>query len=371
MTVTWLPCYVLRNTVFGEGQWEVRPGLTVGPMSDADKTMWKQAAAIPNIREGFEPNFAMRLNHEIFLQGAINRLREEGHDTRNLSNVVPGRLRAEGAEGHEDNNLSRIPPQKLGVILFSGELLRWALTSISLFRTLDIKTPAYSYGFREEEASGSLVFAGCVATNAAYRRSMYSSVGHHPTPEGPINRNELDTLAHRIEIYFRPALWRHDPVSVALGCFWAFLFSAFPDQAYTSLVTILEALLSTGTAEISHQISERVAVLIGREPRERIEIYRKVKKLYDLRSRITHGDLEVKRRPITWGSTIVSAKMTIISIPILEELAQHAVKVLRAVLLDAEIMSAMSKTPESRKKALDEFFLGKLFGNEIPPIPLA
>jgi hypothetical protein len=60
-------------------------------------------------------------------------------------------------------------------------------------------------------------------------------------------------------------------------------------------VTILETLLLTVIAEIAHQIAERAAVLIASPPEERLKVYRAIKKLYDLRSRITHGDLELKK----------------------------------------------------------------------------
>lgn len=222
MNVTLLPCYLTPNTILGDDQWEVRPGLTAGPMLDVDRVLWTEASAIQNIREAFVPNLCLRIKHEAFVQGAVDRLSAEGHDTRNLSNVVPGRLREEGEDAP-------------GVILFPEELLRWVLTSISLFRTIDIWTPAYAYSFYENEAGARLTGMGCVATGAARQRSMYALVAHHPAPEGSINRNELDRIARAIEIYFRPALWRHDPVSVALGCFWAFLFSAFPDQRTLAL----------------------------------------------------------------------------------------------------------------------------------------
>jgi hypothetical protein len=62
-----------------------------------------------------------------------------------------------------------------------------------------------------------------------------------------------------------------------------------------SLVIILEALLSTGTSGITRQISERAATLIGQSPENRRHIRREIKKLYNLRSQITHGDLEPKK----------------------------------------------------------------------------
>ena len=52
----------------------------------------------------------------------------------------------------------------------------------------------------------------------------------------------------------------------------------------------LEALVANTTTELSHRVAERVAVLIGRTKEERCEIYSVVKKSYDVRSKIAHGD---------------------------------------------------------------------------------
>jgi hypothetical protein len=342
MSMTWFPCYLLPNEIFGNDRWDIAPGLSAGPMSDSERTLWKGAFGNLPYKESFEPNFLVQMNDDEFIEGIIERLSARGYDRRELSKDIPPEFGA------------RIP-------LLPDEPLRWVLISLSLCRTFDIKTPAARYHFREGDSPGQLIGSGCVATHAGHERSFYTQVSHHPSPSEHIDNVFLDKIAETIEIYFQPIGWRVDPVSVALSCFWAFLFSSFADQAYTSLVTILEALLSTGSAEISHQISERVAVLIGQSPSERLEIYRKIKKLYDLRSRITHGDLKLKNGPITWDSTIVSARMTIVSIPMLEELAQYSTKVLRAVLEDGQLMSVMSKKQDDRRKALDEFFLRRLF----------
>ena len=114
---------------------------------------------------------------------------------------------------------------------------------------------------------------------------------------------------------------------MALNCFWAFLFSRFADQAYMSLVIILEALLSTGTAGITHQLSERAATLIGQSSRNRCDIRKAIRKLYKLRSQITHGDLELKKGPIKWDKTVITATMTIVSIPMLTDMARYSVAV--------------------------------------------
>lgn len=55
-------------------------------------------------------------------------------------------------------------------------------------------------------------------------------------------------------------------------------------------VTAMEALVSTASSELSHQVSERVAILLGETVEERKEIYATVKKAYGLRSKAAHGE---------------------------------------------------------------------------------
>lgn len=316
----------------------MRPGLKAGPISESEKAQWLDVPVGP-FKDKFEPNFLVQIDEQKFIEALFERLRVQGHD--------PDKLIPADFEG-------RMP-------LIAEDLLRWVLMCLSLCRTFDITTPAARYLFQHGSKPGGLIYFGCTATHAGYDRSMFTRVPHHAGTAGPLDLDELNRIATTIEPYYQPVIWRHDPVSVALSCFWAFLFSRFPDQAYTSLVTILETLLSTGTAEIAHQVSERVAVLIGNSSSERLDIYRTIKKLYDLRSRISHGDLELKKGPIRWNSTIISAKRTIVSIPTLTELARYATAVLCGVLQSAEIMSAMDKKRDDRKKSLDEFFLTRLF----------
>ena len=55
-------------------------------------------------------------------------------------------------------------------------------------------------------------------------------------------------------------------------------------------ITAMEALVSTSTAELSHQVAERVAVLIGADAEERLNIYEEIKKGYGVRSKAAHGE---------------------------------------------------------------------------------
>lgn len=53
----------------------------------------------------------------------------------------------------------------------------------------------------------------------------------------------------------------------------------------------LESLLGTSTTELSHRLAERSAIMLGTTTEERIIIYTTIKKSYDNRSTIAHGDL--------------------------------------------------------------------------------
>ena len=55
-------------------------------------------------------------------------------------------------------------------------------------------------------------------------------------------------------------------------------------------ITAMEALVSTSTTELSHQVAERVAVLLGEDATERINIYEEIKKGYVVRSKAAHGE---------------------------------------------------------------------------------
>jgi Apea-like HEPN len=338
----WFPCYLQPISVFNFGQWEVRPGLTAGPILASEKAVWDSVSKSP-FKESFEPNFLVRIDKDIFEKAVIERLRGQSHDIDRWLEEIPPELR---------DDLPWIP----------DDLFRWIIVSMSLCRTFDqIVTPAARYYFQKGDKQDELISSGCVATHAAYDRSFYTQVPHHPGEAGPLDSIILDKVATTIELYYQPILRRHDPVSVALNSFWAFLFSRFADQAYMSLVIILEALLSTSASGITRQISERAATLVGQSPQDSRSIAKAIRKLYQLRSQIAHGDLELKKGPIKWDKTAITATMTIVSIPMLKDMASYSVAVLRRMIESEEVMSAMDKPKRERKRSLDKFFSPKRF----------
>ena len=55
-------------------------------------------------------------------------------------------------------------------------------------------------------------------------------------------------------------------------------------------VTAMEAMVSTSPIELSHQVSERVALLLGNTIEEREQVYKNIKKAYGYRSKVAHGE---------------------------------------------------------------------------------
>lgn len=54
-------------------------------------------------------------------------------------------------------------------------------------------------------------------------------------------------------------------------------------------INALECLFTSGNTELSHRVSERVALLLGQNLEERMALYSRVKKAYGIRSKVVHG----------------------------------------------------------------------------------
>lgn len=75
---------------------------------------------------------------------------------------------------------------------------------------------------------------------------------------------------------------------------WVYVYHARFINALTikvlMYITAMEALVSTSTAELSHQVAERVAILLSSDVNERLNIYNEIKKGYGVRSKAAHGE---------------------------------------------------------------------------------
>jgi hypothetical protein len=341
MDVTWYPCGLQPLSFLGFQDWEVTPGMTAGRILDWEKTLLDQAPA--PIKENFEPNFLIRIDHSKFVIERARALKASGFP-------IDDYLRVHYGKGFND-----------GHIVQMLEPVRWVLISLLLCRAFDVSTPICSYSFTYEDDATRLRPTASTRLCDGYRTSRFHVA--HIEYRLPLDMVELNAVADKLQPYYQAIQFQQDRLSVALHSLWAFFFSQFPEQSYVSLVTILEALLSTGNDEIAHQISERSAVLLRRSPPERLELYREMKKLYGLRSKIAHGDIEPTKGTINWNSTVISARGSLISTDMLTKMARHATAAIRAVLDDAELLSVIQD--KAAKERLSAIFLKRLFAESV------
>lgn len=115
-------------------------------------------------------------------------------------------------------------------------------------------------------------------------------------------------------------------------------------QKVTNYCTSFEALVSTSSTELAHQVSERVSILIGEDSSEAIDIYRNLKKAYSTRSKLVHGD------QLTAGNDqyLIEA----------QNCDQYLRRLLRLVLTKDDVAGAL----EENQEKVNDFFLVRLFG---------
>ena len=77
----------------------------------------------------------------------------------------------------------------------------------------------------------------------------------------------------------------------------AFSRAACEDQII-DLVICLEALFSRESDEVTHKVATRCALLLGRDETESVRIMKTTRSLYSLRSKIVHGGIEERQKPI-------------------------------------------------------------------------
>lgn len=108
-------------------------------------------------------------------------------------------------------------------------------------------------------------------------------------------------------------------------------------------ITCLEALVSTSSTELAHQVAERVAVLIGEDTSEAMDIYRNLKRAYDTRSKLVHGG------QLTGSEGRYLADST--------NCDNYLRRLLQVMLTNNDTREAL----EQDAPKVDEFFLSRLF----------
>ncbi|PKA10610.1 hypothetical protein CH372_18475 [Leptospira meyeri] len=103
-----------------------------------------------------------------------------------------------------------------------------------------------------------------------------------------------------------------------------------------------ESLLSSSTTELTHQLSERIALLCSKAKEERYEVYKLAKRIYSIRSRVVHG-------------ATVDQKDIILLAKYADDWARYLINL---IFQDNEFYNIIF---EKNEQNVDEYFLKKLF----------
>jgi hypothetical protein len=183
---------------------------------------------------------------------------------------------------------------------------------------------------------------------------------------GPADVEQWRERARQLSRYYRAHLWSVDRLAVALNAFWAAMCTPYLDQAYTSLTTVVEAVVSTDVAELTHTVAERLALLLRSDGPARHGLYREFRNLYKIRSDLVHGREKhyPKGTTLNWGKLSVSAKSAVVPADSVKLLGRIAVELIRAVLDRPHLLEIIRRDggPETTGKHLQEYYLSLAFG---------
>lgn len=120
-------------------------------------------------------------------------------------------------------------------------------------------------------------------------RSLNRRIGTGTIPyrDFQISKNEIKLLHKNIKKFSGS---QYAYLRLAMKYYRKGKWSQIPEDKLINYFIALEALYSNSKSEISFRFAMRLALLLGRSSKSRKNIAQKAKKLYDIRSRIIHGD---------------------------------------------------------------------------------
>lgn len=159
--------------------------------------------------------------------------------------------------------------------------------------------------------------------------------------------------ARRLYPFYNPLEETRGRIGVALNAVLSGMSSFRREQQLLSYTIALESLLSSGSSEVSHQVSERAAFLLSEDPHRRRKFYDEVRRLYDIRSNIVHGNLGTKN----WEApTAISGATDPLEVSGAFTLCRSVLR--RAFEVDRYHQALLAK----KSRSLKAFFLDLIFG---------
>ena len=196
-----------------------------------------------------------------------------------------------------------------------------------------------------------------------------SNLLRYSTPDGwfvDLHSRDLRVACELLDCYYRSGTWWSDRLSVALGHLWSALTTSHPELSFVALCMALEAIASTSQNEISHILAERCAVLVHAKGEARVQMYKEVKDLYKLRSKIVHGRSTPRKGLMNWESLAITAKISLVPRSSIFRMLAVAIQVINAALGHSSLLAILHvrRSEEKASAAVDEYFQNLLLRGE-------
>lgn len=164
-------------------------------------------------------------------------------------------------------------------------------------------------------------------------------------------------------MYYRPLTWEVNRISTALSYFWSAIITKEPNQLFTNLSILLECLLSTDTQELAHKISERAAIILGKNSEDRLAIYKDIKKIYGQRSKIVHGEGVPAKGSLPPEIFMITPKYTFCPKSLMSKVISISIDLLNTLLKDDEYVKIVrsAKSEGEANGLLNNLFMKRLF----------
>jgi len=337
--VTYVPLRILAYFALPARAWELSPGLFFQRLSGRikDDLIAIESMCKPSL--GVHPNYTVKIDSIAYGNHIRIKLANE-------SKTVPCVPKDLDAVGHEALDITKM----ILIGFFLQKNLTFTFTNAHSFEVL----PS---GIYNKNNTGMIL----------HTKEESSHVWQHFSPSRPrnsINRRELRDTIDRIEPYYRPFTWELNRVSTALCYFWSAVVAKEPNQLFTNLTILLECLLGTGKQDLTHKISERAAIILGKNSDDRLTKYDDVRSIYKQRSRIVHGEGVPKKGAIDLDKLfMISAKHVICPRNIMTKVIRISIDLLNTLLRDDEYIRIIrsSKSEENKNGQLNALFMKRLF----------
>jgi len=336
--VTYVPLRIYAKFKLPERAWELAPGLWIQRLSGKikDDLIAEESRIKPS--SGINPNYIVKIDSIAYGNHLMAKLSKESKTAPNVSKDI------------DDIGLEAINITKMILI--------------SLLLQNDLKFAfAYAHGFM---VMPSGIYDKSFHFIDPHPKEEISYIWRNSLPHRPsnlINRRVLLKTIDSIEPYYRPLTWEVNRISTALCYFWNALVSNDPNQLFTNLSILLECLLSTDTHELAHKISERAAIILGKNCEDRLAIYKDIKIIYSQRSKIVHGEGVPKKGRLHTDKFMITPKYTFCPKKLMSKVISISIDLLNTLLKDDEYMKIVrSANSEGKTRvSLNALFMKRLF----------